>query len=352
MTVVPKVVAVNRLSSVTFYQWLDLRRCELKGLGAALVLDRRLPEMPPTRSQLIGKFHHRLMELASSADSLVVLDGLIENEINKLQETVNESDLLRKHGSVSGWHEVNQSASLARSVMTSRSAEASSHITASEKELRSRHGILVGRPDRFTVHQGVAALREYKTGSIRTETGAPLPDHLEQLTFYSALIVDNFDVTKVVARVESLGGDSYEVIVQSSDIDDLIERVSVALGTLNTKITSGASVESLATPGSDVCLSCRNQIICSAFKRSQNDIGLIGDQHLLEGVVTGIAASKVAAVNVVTVRGMDGHVSASFVVPAELTADIIVGKAYVFQGLRSHGGNLAWGGASRVFSCE
>jgi hypothetical protein len=352
MTVVPKVLGVSHLECVTCYQWLDLRRCELKGLGAALVLDGHLPEMPPTRSQLIGRFHHRLMELASSTDSLVALDRLIEDEISKLQATINASALLRRLGSVSGWHEVNQSATLARTVATSRVSDAGAFTAAAEKELRSRNGMLVGRPDRFHVGNGAATIREYKTGRIRTDSGDPLPDHLEQLRFYSALVVDNFPVTKVVARVESLSGDSYEVDVGLCDIDSLIERVSTALAALNKRISQRPPLESFAMPGSEVCLSCRNQIICPAFKTCQNDIGLVGDQFLCEGVVTALAPSGLGAVNVVTVLGGNGRVSVNLVVPADVAAGIAVGRAYVFQGLRSHGGRLAWGAASRVFSCE
>ncbi|MGE0188131.1 MAG: PD-(D/E)XK nuclease family protein [Steroidobacteraceae bacterium] len=352
MLTVPKILGIHQVETVTFYQLLDLGQCHLKGLSKAFILNGKLPELPPTRSQLIGKFHHRLMELAVKSASLAELDNSIEDEIRKLQAVVNASTVLKRQGSASGWHEVNQSATLARAAIVSRASELNESITASEVELRSRHGVLVGRPDRFNVRNGVAKLYEYKTSRVRTDAGEPFPDHIEQVLFYSALIFDNYQVERITARVESLNGDYYESEVRPLDADAFVRRVSDLLEALNKKISNQPSLDSFATPDPKTCLWCRNQIVCSAFKSSQRHFDLVGEQYLCEGVVTNVTKCSTDSARSVTVLDMNRQISVTFSIPVLFADDLVIGMPYLFQCLRSHGEKLAWGSFSRVLSHE
>jgi hypothetical protein len=241
----PQFLGLGAIDHVTYYQWVNLQGCPLKGAIPVFKLDGTLPEQVPTRAVLIGRFHHRAMELAVNASSVTELIHQIDSEIVQLQATVNEWTHLKKSGSVSGWDEVNRSASLARRIASNRGGRNSARVQHVERELKSRDGRLIGRPDFFSIGASDAVLREYKSGPIREPGGQLVPTYVDQLLFYSYLIFENFDVDRVVCHLAALAGDTHEVTIERQQADDfaadvvrLVHRINADLLAITVQWTS------------------------------------------------------------------------------------------------------------------
>jgi hypothetical protein len=348
---VPHVVGRNSLTSVTYSQFEELEECPLKGLRKALVLDAALPDFVPSRASLIGHFHHRALELAATAGSVQELERSVEEEILSLQTTVNRWPHLAKLGSVSGWDEVNRSASLARRVAASRANRAGSVDRGIERELRSRDGMLVGRPDYFSVDGAVAYLREYKSGPIRDPSGLPLDRYVRQLRFYSQLLVDNYGAKEVSGSVESLNGDAFQCVIAAEDAAAFAKQVWDTVSAINADVRTAPTLSSLARPAADACDCCSAQVICSNFKGSDALQSCGREQFFVEGTVLELDIQPASFLTRVTLadtyRGTVVHLN----IPADAAVGLAKGGRFAFQYLRRHGGQLRWGTVSRVLSC-
>jgi PD-(D/E)XK nuclease superfamily len=342
------VLGVGEIARLTFYQWVDLEQCPLKGMISTLELDGLLPEPIPTRAALIGRFHHRAMELAATIRDPSELEVRIEEEIAKLQTTVNRWPHLKRAGSASGWDEVNKSAVLATRIVSARSPGGEVGALAVEKELQSKDGRLVGRPDYFSVTKGRALLGEYKSGAIRDSSGQPVPVHTDQLRFYSVLIFDNFDVTHVSARVESLSGDAYQIEIEPEAAKGFRARVDRVLGDINAGLRASRDSGVFARPSKEACRSCDAQIVCTKFKQEQDRLDLEGEQFLIEGLVTQVVHN--GTVTEVTIVDEYRKSTVTLAVPTNAAMELSPRGRFVFLNVRRHGAALAWGHSSRVFS--
>ena len=290
------------------------------------------------------------MELAQSVASVTKLDEQIEAEIQKIQVTVNQLPHLRKMGAVSGWDEINKSATLARRSASIRGAGNQVEVRSVEQQLQSAQGFLVGRPDYFSVSGNNALLLEYKSGAIRESDGQPLSTYLDQLTFYAVLIFDNFAVDHVVARLESLFGDFFECVIQRQEAKEFAAHVAGAINELNAGTRQGWELNELARPSKEGCSFCEARVICPAFKREQDGLDLNGEQFLIEGFVTDLVQNAVAAVTKVTIADDYRKSTVTITMPTGAVMDVTAHRRNVFVNLRRHGAALAWGHTSRVLS--
>ncbi len=355
MSVIQKMPRVRgwrgSLESITPSRWTSLVQCAAKGLADALDLEGQLPRSPPSRGTLVGRFHHRLMELAARASSAVELDAKIEAEIRLLQHEVSKHAHMRQAGSVSGWRDVNVSASLAMRMFEMRDQRRADGETVHvETELKARDGLLIGRPDLFRVHGRGAILREYKTGVIRDETGGIRKDYLDQITLYAALIFDNYSVESVEASIESLAGDRHEATINREQARQLAERVTDALVRINELVRSARSFSDLARPSADACSYCPLRCVCVSFKASQDDLALKGDQLLAEGTVESIQASLEAAPRTVSLRDEIRSVEIQLQIPTAVAAQLSEKRRYQFIDLHRRGPGLEWSITSQALS--
>ena len=339
------------LESITPSRWTSLAQCTAKGLTDVLDLEGQLPRSPPSRGTLVGRFHHRLMELAACASSAVELDGKIEAEIRLLQQEVSKHAHMRQAGSVSGWRDVNISASLAMRMFEMREQRGADGQTVHvETELKGRGGLLIGRPDVFRIHGGGALLREYKTGAIRDETGVVRRDYLDQITLYAALIFDNYGVKTVEASIESLAGDRHESTIDREQARLLSERVTDTLATANELVRSGRSLTDLARPSADACSYCPLRSVCISFKASQDDLALRGDQLLAEGTVESIQVGVTEIPRAVRLRDEIRSVEIKLLIPVPVAAQLSERRRYQFINLHRRGSGLEWGVTSQALS--
>jgi hypothetical protein len=344
---VPIVLGIDEIKSVTFYQWIALRHCALQGMLEAVRTDVTLPEPIITRATLIGRFHHRLMELAVKLENVEELERRIEAEILHLQAQVNDITYLRQAGSVSGWDEINKSARLATKTLRGR-AKVQRNVLKVEKDLRSRNGLLVGRPDLFSISSRRALLREYKSGDIRESGGEPNTTYLEQVRFYAALIFDNYEVDCVSARVEALSGDGFELDINLAEVNEFQSLVGSVVSALNKKILDGCEINTFASPSGENCAFCKARIICSRFKQRQDQLELSGEQLLCEGIIEEIVPNGEGHP---TIKVLDEHRRnlVSIDVPLEVAVDLSRGRRIALTNLRKHGSTLRWGHTSSVF---
>lgn len=343
----PTLLGVGKLDRLTFSQSAAMRECRAKALVQVMRLDGQLPRPSPTKRSLIGEFHHFAMQVASTTRNLDSLDVAIEKEIARIQAITGSLPLLRREGAVSSWDEVNRSASLAARLVTRRGSDGAASKLV-EKELRSKDGVLVGRPDHLLIAGRRAVLREYKSGAIRERGGEPISSYVDQMLFYSALIYDSFDVTAVDAHLESLVGDSYEIRITRSSVEEFVLEIRQALRELNASLADKASVEQLAKPGKDACGTCSARVVCERFKTDQDKLALKDDQYLVEGVVTDIRNPNGGMVEMT----LSDKYRRRYVIaraPASEVSEVPTGGWLILENMRLHGSSFVWDHSSQVF---
>lgn len=313
------------------------------------MIDGELPKPALTRASIVGKFHHRAMELVATALTPAEIRQILEDEIEKLQREISAWPHLRRLGSVSGWDEINRSASLAEELADSRSGAISTNSgAAAEVELKSSSGLLVGRPDYFSIRESRGRLREYKSGAIRDQDGALAGEYLDQVRFYSCLIFDCFDVDTIDASVESLSGDRCEVTIDRTDASLFFASVEATLNALNQRIQELAAPETLALPSHDACSFCAGRIVCIPFKRTQDEMELDGEQHVVQGTVVSLEKKTVGLT--ATIEDVCRGKRLALNLPADFSQQICRGSSYVFLNLRRQGAAFSWGHTSRVLA--
>jgi hypothetical protein len=353
MRAVPLVLEWRtELKTVTPSRWTSLMQCAAKGWVDILVLDGKLPDPPLSRGILVGRLHHRMMELAVTVSSPGELDARMEEEIAALQRQIVELPHLRRAGSVSAWTEINASVSLAMRVFELRGQRSDAEEIRVEEELKSKDGLFNGRPDVFRIHGTRASLREYKTGAIRDKSGNIKPAYLDQVAIYAALILDNYDVETVAVSLDSLDGDRHETMVDRDQVRKLSQHVTGVIAKLNERVRSADSFAELAQPSQDGCSYCSLRSICSPFKGVQDELELVGEQLLAEGAVELVGERQNDALMSVSFNDECREMNFTVSLPASVASQMVQGRRYQLLNLRRRGGTLEWGQVSQALSYE
>lgn len=350
MLKVPSVISWAKFESIGFYDFIALQACIAKAMSKNIHLSESLPPDLPTRASLVGIFHHKIMELVVTSGTERELLDSIEIEIQQLQEIVSSSPHLKRSGSVSGWDEVNASATLAIAAFYESSVSAKeSARTWIEKTLYSSDKQLVGRPDFFTIDGKNATLREFKSGSIRDTNGQIKVEYLEQIKFYSLLLFDTLGIESVNAILESVRGDSYRCTIKNQDIEQLRRRILSVLAEANSQIVGSSEFGNLTRTSAEACTNCNKKIVCGAFKRDQASMVLPSGVSIFAGQVS-LITSKVEE-RIVDVLFQEEITQSQYLIqiPAELAQDIEVGKSYVISDIARKGETIRWTERSRVF---
>ena len=348
MEQMPTIVAVGPIRSITFSQWVSLNRCKLKAALRSAVIRGKLPDPLPTRPALVGLFHHRAMELAVQSPSPAILRDALEAEIAELQLIVSSTPHLRRLGSVSGWDEVNRSVVLAHERLAANRGIVNDTVAAAETSLRSVSGLLVGRPDFYSVGGSLGRLREYKSGRIRDEKGELLTDYRSQALFYASLIFDNTGADLISATVESLSGDRCEIAINRAEARQFAAEVEATLESFNRSLVGLASIERLAEPTQEGCASCIGRVACLPFKRVQESFELSGEQYVVQGYIRSLETRR--AQRVVFVQDVCRDKVAELTVPESIACQLELRESYCFGNLSRHGAGWLWGHSSRVYA--
>jgi len=347
MDLLPSVIGFTEFRDLSFQEHVRLRSCVLGAMSDNLHLSRPLPVILPNRATLIGRFHHRAMELASKAPSIHDLDAQLDQEIEVLQREVDSWPHLRRCGSVSGWDGVNQAIAVAERATRRRASEGAT--VRPELTLRSRDGLLVGRLDLFTVSGTRGILTEYKTSSLRDERGAIRQEYVDQILFYSVLVFDNHAIEVLIARLESPRDGIWEQEVQRAVATDFKARIVNLLQEANRRISTTQSMDGLAQPSLEACTRCDKTAICSAFQRHQFEIGLTGNEYVLDGIVDELVTAESARTVELGLSSVGSGPRRTLRLPAQMAVDMKLGGRYVFTGLAGGSSSLRWTDESRIF---
>jgi hypothetical protein len=353
----PRIVGVDELRKVSFYDYQALTQCRLKGCLRHLRLVGSLPSAIPSKHALLGRFHHELMRHAVTISSCHELEQQIEIEVRALQEEVARWPHLRGSGAVSGWERVNASSVVAMSTFAARRRGTGSAMVGAECTLHSADGMRSGRLDYYEIVGDTARLKEYKAGDIREHSGEVIEAHQQQLLFYAGLLFDRYRIERVLAQLQSLNGDQAEREINLAGARDFSQRVIGAIVAANEQVRSIQSTDELAHPSALACQDCELRPLCGAYKRTQLTLGLVGEHYVLEARVIKHVHSasgrlvELALEEPTTTGGSRTH-TRGINVPAESAAGVSEGMIIVLSDLRPHAGTLCWGKQSRIFLLE
>lgn len=350
MDVLPSITGFDEFTRISFSDFVALRHCILKAMSGNLRLSSHMPEPWPTRATIVGNFHHQAMELASCATNLESLEAELERRIRALQEYVSAWAHLRGVGSVSGWDEINRSYIDAVRWTKDRQGVGQLGRARSEMLLTSSDGLLVGKPDFFCVDGKRARLREFKTSSLRSANGEVRPEYMDQLKFYSVLLVETHAVQFIGATLESLTGESWSVGITSEDAIAFGDEVRNLVRAANRRVAAASSAAELANVAADGCSYCRKQVICEAFKKKQTDLELEEGTYVLDARLERAAPGSSPRVSDLELKESHTDRSVRLVVPSEVGAQLSHGGHYVFSALTRDRSGYRWAPSARVFS--
>lgn len=344
------MVGFSVYTEVGFYNYLALKECILKGMNKNLSTSSPLPSDPPSKSALLGQFHHKVMELVSKCVTRTDLVEAIEVAISNLQLEVDHWPHL-KAGSVSGWDEVNYYAIAAQKSFLKKDPNNNVTVLGSERTLYSFDKLLLGRPDHFTIADGNAKLKELKTSSLNDDENKIREEYVEQILFYSVLLFDNYKVSTVYASLESPRSEKYEREISKDQAESFRKIVTDKIYSANKLIKSAGNVDQLAKPSKAACETCQKKYICNPFKADQLNLNLEKDNYVLEGEIKTITNDDSQKISVIVVLDKYKGGTQKIVVPTNYVEELKVGDKCFFSHLTLQGGELRWGNKSRIFNC-
>jgi hypothetical protein len=350
MDVLPSIAGFEEFRRISFSDFVALRHCTMKAMSDNLLLSCRMPEPWPTRATVVGSFHHQAMELATYATTPESLEQELEHRIGVLQEYVSRWPHLRGTGSVTGWDEINRSYICAVRWARSRPAIDQMSCAKSETLLTSRDGLLVGKPDFFSLDGNRARLREFKTSSLRCAQGDIRPEYVDQLKFYSALLAETYAVRFIDATLESFTGESWSLAVTSDEAIAFGDEVRNFVRAANQRIANARTAIELTNVAADGCSYCRKQVICEAFKRAQSDIELEESSYVLDAKLERVGHGSSPRVSDLELKECHTNRNIRLVVPSEVGAKLSGGGRYVFSALTRDRSGFRWTASARVFS--
>lgn len=344
----PTILSLQPFKQVGFYAFRSLKQCVLKAMSSNLILSSSLPEELPTRSLLIGRFHHRLMHLASQCSSSAQLGKAIEDEIAELQRRVDDEIHARRYGSVSGWPEVNRAARAALKWFASGGASRANGAPTSESMLHSKSTLIVGTPDYYAISSDSSELFEFKSSSLFDETGRVKAEYAEQLIFYAALLYENFTTSRIVAKLQSLAGELVETSITSDEAFRYLRETDEFISRMNESIEAAKKPADLAFSSSDACLYCQKKVICDVYQANQHVLRLEGARYVVRGQLESISDDRVGFSNC-KIQDSQLDVCRDVQLPSSVASQFHIGDKLTISGLSKRGTNFVSESGTRVY---
>lgn len=345
----PRVVSFEPFLNVGFYRLMSLRQCIFKAMSTNLSLICPLPEEPPTRATLVGRFHHRVMNFASYCTSVEELEFNIENQIVELQKEVDVYLTARRLGSVSGWPEVNRSATASLKWFGDRTPSAQGIDVSSELELRSRSNLFTGRADYVRRMKKSAELIDFKSSSLVDAAGKPKKEYLDQLFFYSSLLFDQYELDEIYCTLRSLSAEAFSWTVSREEGARFLEVATNDLKIANRRVESAAVIEDLESPSTAACTYCNKKPICLGFQREQYNLGLLGADFVVSGRVESMKVDSGIQCGI-EVREVGSLVKRELRIPLTKIENIKVGDEITVTALRLRDNVLYGEATSNVYA--
>lgn len=287
MKQIPNLPKCRILKQVSPSTASDLAECMYKaGQKKAPELKDFFDRSPPA---LIGTLAHRVIERAftknsrlQSAVSEVEDPKEIARKIwnEELQNLLKESNILDRLGHPISWPQYGmkraRTINMATEIIRKSSqhdydySEAKKSIIGLERKIEGPSGKIVGRPDRICEENSGIAVEDFKTGSIRDDSGEIRQQYRRQILIYSWLVEKQTDRWPQIARLVPLEGASYEERPERDEAENIVENTLDLLDKYNqiiedTNGDSNAQASRLANPSADSCRWCRVRPWCDPF---------------------------------------------------------------------------------------
>lgn len=350
MNKIPSVLSFEIFNTIGYYDYIYTKECTLKGMRSNIVYKNELPSEPLSKSIIIGRFYHRSIENLQRFTNLYELQKAIEDDIKSIQKEVSQFPHLKKHGSVSGWSEINKVATFVLQEFKRKSPRLKDATEYIEVKLFSKDNILLGKPDSFIVKNGKAILKEFKSSSIRNEFKEIRKEYIEQLLFYSVLLFDNFDILQVNAAIESLDKDGFETTILKPESEEMRTKVLKTIKEANEKILSASSIYDLATPSLTSCASCHKKIVCDRFKENQRSLGVANNINIVDGRLLSINNGPNKIQSDISVQDKFSNIILIVRLPTIRANTLLINSFYVFDNLVLQNDVYIWSDKSRCFT--
>jgi len=352
MNKLPQIEGISNLQKVSFYQLLSLQECVLKGVRSNLRLTACLPEVIPTKALIVGRFHHKAMELARTCLTLSELREALETEIVTLEKNVAQHQSVLARGRVSGWNEINDSFVVALEVFRRRGGgNLTGKAVAVEKSLSSTDGLFSGKPDLYVTEGDRATIIEYKTPRLRNESGVIRAEYVDQLKFYAALLYENYDLTTVRGCLESPIDAAWQVEISIAEARSYLDAARQLVASVNRSISSIANIFALASPSVDSCATCDLRPVCNPFLNMQSALGFPDKEIYIDGVLVELAieVNKKAAK---AKFALGEKASLAVLLPQSVYEELRYGGRYLLTALHASGAGSEWSARSQIFQYE
>lgn len=349
METAPKVLNFDEFIAVSFYEYLYLNECILKGMKKNIILDMALPDTPPTKAILVGRFHHTIMEYIYKAETISEFHTIIENEIDSLQQEVLKWHYFRNSGSVRGWIEINKSASFALRAFKRKTAGNEGINAKIESSLISKDKILIGRPDLYSIHDSIGILKELKSSSLLDSLGNLKTEYHEQILFYSILLFDNFEITKVEGSLESLHGEIFKMIISRDEAEKKRELILANLAKANEQIRGAKSLLDISAPSNSACRTCAKKLICNGFKKMQMSLDFVNDEFVIDGTMISVRYDAKRSISELIIYDNYLNMEVILKAPESKTLNLNIGCNYIFSGLSFVNGYYTLSDKTRIY---
>ncbi len=349
----PTLQALAPFEKVGFYEFYNAKQCIFKGCEKNLKLEGGSLNESISRSTLIGRFYHQVMEEVGKVESLEDLHLRVEELILDYQQLLNSNPNLVSSGSFSGWKEVNTAAKRAYQRYKNKDNVQKAVIAEAEKLLVSKDGCFIGRPDYFTISGDCCNLVELKSTSIRDNRGEIKEDYNQQLLFYSFLIFDNYPIESVNAKLQSLLGDSESLTISKDEAHKYFQESIASLKSMNNLINkiSDLNIENITAPGIQQCQYCNKKIICSSFKKSQFNLQLQGATYVIEGILK--AHNKLSqSTDSLEIFDINLKSQTKVVLNGKSTLPVSIGGKYLIDNLKFEDNIFRGTKLTEIYSCH
>ena len=322
------------LGTLGFYEFFKMKECALGGISIKKILIDKdaLGVEKINKALIIGNFFHSLMDKALDVDSDKELKAYAQDLLSDYSKKYSDYIKKRKLGNIKSWTEISNSLRVALKKYAERSYEKSNGEQI-KGLLVSKNENFKGLPDYLSIHDNKAILVEYKSTNIY-EDDVVNPMYLEQIKFYSMLVLDLFDsVDEVKALLVSLNGKKYEVIYKRDEILDYKNECNSAYETLK----KGKIYENLIFD-LEKCKFCDKTLFCSEYMKNIVNVDLNIDVFTINGTVSAIAGAKL------TIEGYEVKD-----LPGFLQEEIEVGKEYRLINLTKKNKTYIFGPNTEVY---
>lgn len=298
---VPKAPALARLEHITPSIYEASLSCSAKAAWYSCGELGTLPEHP---AAILGLSFHAVVAAAHRGELAVTSESDRSSARQLFDETV-QARYLRAHPLIRlkfaspqrlpyyNFHR-ERTALLATRIASSRlPVDRSSAAPATprrgrlqtESRLRSRDGMIVGRPDHLDSELQVVV--DYKSGHVpETEAHAVSEPEARQLRLYAFLAIHNgIRISKgAIIRAD---GRRCEMSILPTDAEAEANKARAQLQLVNAAVNAGAEFSDLASPSAQNCHSCPCIPFCDSFWTAakpewQEDCGLHAEGRVLE----------------------------------------------------------------------